>query len=60
MFEYLVMTFFTGAFMLIVVGGIALWTMTYVIDEVEKLRGTTFWEWVGIIVVCLLIGSAVS
>ena len=46
--------------MLIVVGGIALWTMTYVIDEVEKLRGTTLWEWVGIIVVCLLIGSAVS
>jgi uncharacterized membrane-anchored protein len=60
MFEYLVMTFFTGAMVLVIVGGIALWIISYVIDEFKAVRGTSFWEWVVAITLCLAIGSAVS
>jgi uncharacterized membrane-anchored protein len=60
MFEYLVMTFFTGAMVLVIVGGIAMWIISYVIDELKAVRGTSFWEWVVAIAVCLAIGSAVS
>ena len=60
MFEYLVMTFFTGAMVLVIVGGIAMWIISYVIDELKAVRGTSFCEWVVAIAVCLAIGSAVS
>ena len=54
------MTFFTGAMVLVIVGSIAMWTISYVIDEVKAVRGTSFIEWVVAIALCLAIGFAVS
>ena len=54
------MTFFTGAIVLVVFGSIAMWVISYVVDELQAVRGTSFWEWIVAIVLCLAIGSAVS
>ena len=58
------MTFFTGAMVLIVFGSIAMWVISYVVDELRAVRGTSpvEWivEWIVAIALCLAIGSAVS
>lgn len=54
------MTFFTGAMLLIVFGSITMWILSYVMDEIEAMRGTTWQEVVVMLIVCFAIGSAVS
>ena len=55
------MTFFTGAMVLIVFGSIAMWVISYVVDELRAVRGTSPIEWIAVaIAMCLAIGSAVS
>ena len=54
------MTMFTGAFAIIIVGSIVFWILSYLMDEIEALRGTTWQEIVVMLLVCFVIGSAVS
>ena len=60
MFENIIMTMFTGAFAIIIVGSIVFWILSYLMDEIEALRGTTWQEIVVMLLVCFVIGSAVS
>ena len=60
MLENIIMTFFTGAMVLIVFGSIAMWVISYVVDELRAVRGTSPIEWIVAIAMCLAIGSAVS
>ena len=44
----------------IIVGSIVFWILSYIMDEIEALRGTTWQEIVVMLIVCFVIGSAVS
>lgn len=54
------MTMFTGAFTIVIVGSIVFWILSYIMDEINALRGTTWQEIVVMLIVCFIIGSAVS
>ena len=60
MFENIIMTFFTGAMVLIIFGSITMWILSYIVDEIRAMRGTTWQEIVVMLIVCFVIGSAVS
>ena len=56
----MIMTLMTGAFTVVIIGSIVCWILSYIIDEIQALRGTTWQEIVVMLIVCFVIGSAVS
>jgi len=60
MFENMLMTLMTGAFTVVIIGSIVCWILSYIVDEIRAMRGTTWQEIVVMLIVCFVIGSAVS
>ena len=54
------MTLMTGAFTVVIIGSIVCWILSYIVDEIRAMRGTTWQEIVVMLIVCFVIGSAVS
>ena len=60
MFENMLMTLMTGAFTVVIIGSIVCWILSYIVDEIRAMRGTTWQEIVVMLIVCFVVGSAVS
>tara|TARA_B100000900_G_C20313798_1_gene607273 strand:+ start:181 stop:363 length:183 start_codon:yes stop_codon:yes gene_type:complete len=60
MFENMIMTLMTGAFTVVIIGSIVCWILSYIIDEMQALRGTSWQEIVIMLGVCFAVGSAIS
>jgi hypothetical protein len=60
MFENMIMTLMTGAFTVVIIGSIVCWILSYIVDEIRAMRGTTWQEIVVMLIVCFVVGSAIS
>ena len=60
MFENMLMTLMTGAFTVVIIGSIVCWILSYIVDEIRAMRGTTWQEIVVMLIVCFVVGSAFS
>ena len=60
MFENMLMTLMTGAFTVVIIGSIVCWILSYIVDEIQAMRGITWQEIVVMLIVCFVVGSAVS
>jgi len=56
----MIMTLMTGAFTVVIIGSIVCWILSYIIDEMQALRGTSWQEIVIMLGVCFAVGSAIS
>jgi len=60
MFENILVTIAIGMFNLIVWGGILLWLLNYMMEQLEGITQFNFWEFMAVIVLAFFIGSLVS
>ena len=52
--ESFIVNFMITIFMMIVGGGILLWCLNYIVEELENLANFTFSEWVGIMILLII------
>ena len=60
MFENIIVTIAIGALNLIVWGGLLLWLLHYMMEQLEGITQFNFWEFMAVGALCLFIGSLVS
>lgn len=60
MFENIIVTIAIGALNLIVWGGLLLWLLHYMMEQLEGITQFNFWEFMAVVALCLFIGSLVS
>jgi len=60
MFENIVVTIAIGMFNLIVWGGLLLWLLNYMMEQLEGITQFNFWEFMAVVVLAFFIGSLVS
>ena len=60
MFENIVVTIAIGMFNLIVWGGLLLWLLNYMMEQLEGITQFNFWEFMALMVLAFFIGSLVS
>ena len=60
MFENIVVTIAIGMLNLIVWGGLLLWLLNYMMEQLEGLIQFNFWEFMALMVLAFFIGSLVS
>ena len=60
MFENILVTIAIGMLNLIVWGGLLLWLLNYMIEQLEGITQFNFWEFMALMVLAFFIGSLVS
>jgi hypothetical protein len=60
MFENIVVTIAIGMFNLVLWGGILLWLLNYMMEQLEGITQFNFWEFMAVVVLAFFIGSLVS
>ena len=60
MFENIVVTIAIGMLNLIVWGGLLLWLLNYMMEQLEGLTQFNFWEFMAVVALAFFIGSLVS
>jgi len=60
MFENILVTIAIGMLNLIVWGGLLLWLLYYMIEQLEGLTQFNFWEFMAVVALAFFIGSLVS
>ena len=60
MFENIVVTIAIGMLNLIVWGGLLLWLLNYMMEQLEGITQFNFWEFMAVVALAFFIGSLVS